>query len=395
MKVLQVKNKRSQSLQTSVTVSQLIRHFAADLPKTSNYARHAKAYVLYCLENQFIIDGLSFARYTAELPPNRISPIRKFLLFYQLIGQPTIVPDAQTPKIPPAANDLVLRFISDAKNLRGDHSKSTYTKALNAFFTYLDHQQQLGQASTFSGRTVNDFVQYLKDTNYSAFTVNLYLSAVKQLASWCARRREELKLNQEQINALRDISDVRGLSIERTFYKDSLEAHEREQLLTAIESPKDKAILALLVLEGLRTVEVTRLKVCDLDFDRHQIMVLGKGKNTKKAIKFFAACRQLLQNYLIDEKRWPITTERRNDPLFGELKTHQIRYIVDKYLRQHGLKREGLSAHSLRHTVGQLLLEQGVSLEHVQQHLRHETMETTQFYTRKKTRTTYFQQMPD
>lgn len=382
------------------TVSQLIRYFAADLPKSSNYPRHAKAFVENCLKKRFSIDGISFARFTAGLPPNRISPIRKFLLFYQTIGCPLVVADPKTTKIPPAANQLVLQFIREAKSLRGDRSKETYTKALNAFFLYVEQQIALGQPvgprpASLSGLTVSDFVQHLKDNGYSAFTINLYLSAVKQLAAWCIRRREDLKLNEEQLNALRDIDDVRGLAIERTFYKDSLETDERKQVLGDVESTRDRAVLVLLGLEGLRTVEVTRLKLGDLDFDRHQLQVLGKGKSTKKAIKFFAACRQVLQTYLEETNRWPIPSGRRGESLFDDLKTHQIRYIVDKQLKKHGLKRVGMSAHSLRHTVGQLLLEEGVSLEHVQQHLRHETLETTQFYTKKKTRKTYFQQMPD
>jgi integrase/recombinase XerC len=377
------------------TVSQLIRYFAADLPKSSNYPRHARAYVDDCIKKRFDIDGISFARYTADLPSNRVSPIRKFLLFYQQIGQPLVVPDPKVAKISPAANDLVLRFIREAKNLRGDKSKETYTKALNAFFAYVIDQQQLGQQASLSGITVTDFVQQLKADDYSPFTINLYLSAVKQLAAWCIRRRVELALNEFQLNDLRDIDDVRGLAIERTFYKDSLEAGERTQLLASVESSKDLAILALLGIEGLRTVEVTRLKVGDLDFSRKQILVLGKGKSTRKAVKFFAACREIMERYLADTGRWPLAADLRNEFLFNDLKTYHIRYVVDKHLRQHGLKREGMSAHSLRHTVGQLLLEEGVSLEHVQQHLRHETMETTQFYTKKRTQKTYLQQMPD
>ncbi|GAA4418560.1 hypothetical protein GCM10023187_52090 [Nibrella viscosa] len=382
-------------IQTRYTVSQLIRYFAADLPTSSNYPRHAKAYVRYCLKEKLGIDTFSFNRYTAELPPNRVSPLRKFMLFYQAIGQPQVVADSKQTKIPPAANDLVLRFIREAKNLRGEHSKETYTKALNAFFAYVAEQQQVGVAASLSGITVADFVQHLKDTDYSAFTVNLYLSAIKQLASWCIRKREELKLEPEQLNALRDIADVRGLAIERTFYKDSLERPERQQLLDGTESARDKAMLALLGLEGLRTVEVTRLRLGDLDFTRGQLLVLGKGKHIRKAIKFFAACRDLLQAYLEEIGRWPLKPEHQSEYLFPDLKTYQIRYVVDKQLRKQGLKRSGMSAHSLRHSAGQLLLEEGVSLEHVQQHLRHETLETTQFYTKKKTRSTYFQQLPD
>jgi integrase/recombinase XerC len=380
------------------TVGQLITYFAADLPASSNYPRHARAYLEYCLREGFGVDAFSAARYTDGFPPNRITPVRRLLKFCLALGSPRIVADLKKQTIPPAANDLVLRFIRQAKTLRGDHSKVTYQKALNAFFLYLDKQTQTTQTdaapATLSGLSVSDFVQHLKDNQYSAFTVNLYLSAIKQLAGWCIRSRDELHLNEVQLNALRDIADVRGLAIERTFYKDSLDTDEREQVLDTIDSARDKAIISLLALEGLRTVEVTRLRLGDLDVARQQLLVLGKGKNTKKAIKLFARCSQTLQAYLTEQDRWPIPAGC-HEFLFPDLKTHQIRYIVDKQLNKHGLKRAGMSAHSLRHTVGQLLLEQGVTLEHVQQHLRHETMETTQFYTKKQTRKTYFQQMPD
>jgi integrase/recombinase XerC len=380
---------------TRYTVSQLIRYFASGLPKTSNYPRHARAFVEDCLAHSFAVDTFSVARYTAGLPANRVSPIRKFWQFYQQLGQPLVVADPKQSSLPPAANDLVLRFIRETKTLRGEHSKETYTRALNAFFGYVDEQHQVGNPASLSSLTVADFVAHLKAADYSPFTVNLYLSAVKQMAGWCIRRREELQLTDAQLNDLRDIEAVHGLAVERTFYKESLEVQEREQLLAEAESAKDVAILALLGIEGLRTVEVTRLRLGDLDFERQQLHVLGKGKNTRKAIKFFAACRQPLERYLTETGRWPLPPERRNESVFGELKTHQIRYIVDKHLRQQGLKRKGMSAHSLRHTVGQLLLEAGVTLEHVQQHLRHETMETTQFYTKKQTQRTYLRQMPD
>nr|WP_293835471.1 tyrosine-type recombinase/integrase [uncultured Arsenicibacter sp.] len=377
------------------TVSRIIQYFAAGLPKSSNYPRHAKAYVLYCLDNGFLIDGFSFGRYTAELPPNRISPIRKFLLFYQQLGSPAITADRKETKVPPAANDLILRFMTDAKRLRGDQSKVTYTKALNSFFQFMDAEREVGKQAGLNGITVNQFVDWLKSADYSAFTVNLYLSAVKQLALWCIGKRAALNLNDEQVHGLRDINDVRGLAIERTFYKDSLEAVERKDLLDSVESARDRAMLGLLSLEGLRTVELTRLRLGDLDFTGNRIHVLGKGKNTRKPIKFFAACQAMVIRYLQETGHWPLDNKLATSPLFPDLKTHQIRYVVDKHLKNLGLKRQGMSAHSLRHTAGQLLLESGVSLEHVQQHLRHETMETTQFYTRKRTQKTYFDQMPE
>lgn len=377
------------------TVSQLIRYFAASLPPTSNYPRHARAYVDDCLARGYGVDQWSFEHYTAGRKPNCITPVRQFLRFYQAQGAPPIVADPPRPKLPPAMNELILLFLREATHLRGDRSKETYAKALNAFFGYLDGRQGEGEPAGFGGQTVGEWVEHLREGEYSAFTINLYLSAVKQLARWAIRSRERLKLDADQLNALRDVADVRGLVIPRTFYKDSLEAPERDRLLASIEDPRERAIVALLVLEGLRTVEVTRLKKGDVHFSRRLLSVRGKGKDTREDVKLFEACAGYLRDYLASVDGWPLLPPARGEKLFADLKTYQIRYVVDKYLRRLGLKRPGLSAHSLRHTTGQLLLEAGVELIHVQQHLRHQTLETTQFYTKKRTRRAYFEQLPD
>lgn len=381
--------------QGSYTVSRLIAYFASSLPVSSNYPRHAKAYVEYCLREGYGIDGFSLGLYSTGFRPNRVSPLRKFLFFYQQLGYPLIVADPPTKPISPAANELVLRFIREHKGLKGDRSKQTYTQALNAFFHFIDVQLQAGQSASLNGITVNDYVDQLRENKKSPFTINIYLSPVKQLAAWCVLKRKDLSLTQDQVDALQDIQTVKGVTVERKFYKESLEAQERADLLSSVDSPRDRAILALLSLEGLRTIELTRLQLSDLDFDRRQLHVLGKGKSTKKPIKLFESCLEHLRTYLMSIHKWPLPENDQKTFLFENLVTAQIRYITDKYLRKNGFKKKGMSAHSLRHTTAQLLLDEGVELVYVQQHLRHESIETTQFYTLKQTLKTYFQKLPD
>ena len=377
------------------TISQLIHYFAAELPKSSNYPRHAKAYIENCLQQGYGVDGFSLNLYSAGLPPNRISPLRKLLFFYQQLGYPQIVPDPPKKTISPAANDLVLRFVREHKGLKGERSKQTYTQALNAFFHFIDVQMQAGQSASLNGITVNDYVDQLRGNKKSPFTINVYLSPVKQLAAWCVLKRKDLSLTQDQVDALQDIQAVKGVTVERKFYKESLEAQERADLLSSVDSPRDRAILALLSLEGLRTIELTRLQLSDLDVDRRLLHVLGKGKSTKKPIKLFEACLTHLRDYLVSINQWPLPETDQKTFLFDKLSTAHIRYITDKHLRSNGLKKKGMSAHSLRHTTAQLLLDEGVELVYVQQHLRHESIETTQFYTLKQTLKTYFQKLPE
>ncbi len=157
--------------------------------------------------------------------------------------------------------------------------------------------------------------------------------------------------------------------------------------------------MALLVLEGLRFVEVTRLTVGDVEFDKGQLQIRGKGKNTKKAIKLFAPCAKALRQYIQSDGVVSPTSPRSypdsRTALFPELKTAQIRYRVDKYLRALDLKRPKMSAHSLHHTAGQIMIDKGVEPMWVQYHLRHELFETTQFYIKKQTERDYFVKMPN
>ncbi|GAB4042872.1 tyrosine-type recombinase/integrase [Spirosoma jeollabukense] len=383
------------SAPASYTVSRLIAYFASTLPASSNYPRHARAYLDYCLQQGYGVDGFSLGLYATGFRPNRISPLRKFLFFYQQLGYPQILLDPPKKDISPAANELVLRFIREHKGLKGERSKQTYTQALNAFFHYIDVQLQQGRPASLTGLTVNDYITQLNQQGKSPFTINIYLSPVKQLAAWCVLKRKELALTPDQVESLQDVQAVKGFTVERRFYKESLEANERTDLLASAASPRDRAILALLSLEGLRTVEITRLLLADVDVDRRLIHVLGKGKSTKKPIKLFEACLGPLVGYLQSIQQWPLPEQDQKTPLFANLTTAQVRYITNKHLLKNGLKKKGMSAHSLRHTAAQLLLDGGVELVYVQQHLRHESIETTQFYTLKQTLKTYFQKLPN
>ena len=377
-----------------VTVSQLINQFTAWLPKPGNYPRLARQFVLYCLENKLPIDGGSLRIYAGGKAGNQISPVKKFLLFYQVQGYPTVMADPPASKrIPVAANELILGYLSEANHLRGDKTKENYTQALNAFFLYIADEQQADRSASFSAQTIGQYVNDLRQRGLSAFTVNFYLSTIKQLTEWVIKHRVRLNLTSEQADNLRDVQTIRGLTIERGFYKDSLNETERDQLLDSIDDLTDRAIVALLVLEGLRTVEVTRLTVGDVEFDRNQLQVLGKGKSTKKAIKLFDSCAETLRAYLQSDAM-AASRPVQSTPLFPNLKTAQIRYRVDKYLTGLDLKRPKMSAHSLRHSAGQIMIDKGIEPTWVQRHLRHELFETTQFYIKKQTERDYFVKMP-
>ena len=388
------KTSRRRDLSTThqLPISQAIRYFTQALPNPGNYPRIARQYLEFCLERDYGVDEISLAHWAAGKSGNRISPVKKFLKFARLYGLQRVVPDPPEPALAPAVNELVLGFLHEATHLRGDHSKETYQRALHEFFRYLDECQSQGHVASLSALTVGQWVDALRRRQRSPFTINLYLSAVKQLAAWVVRRREHLsiQLTPPQLEAVRDIAGVRGLPLERGFYKDGLSEEDRDRLLAHVQDPRDKAMITLMVLCGLRNVELTRLRGEDVRLEQGQVWVLGKGKATRKPVKLFAAAAEALRVYLSQSE-----IPDRKAPLFPDLTTAQVRRRVNHYLQELGLKSDRVSTHSLRHTAGQVLIAKGVAPVHVQRQLRHEQFETTQFYIRQQTEKEYFNQMPD
>jgi integrase/recombinase XerD len=370
-----------------LTLSEALKYFASSLKKPGNYLRIVRAYLKYCLEKGYSIDEVSSSLYTAGKKGNISSPVRRFVRFAGEHSIHQVVKDPLGQKIPPAANALVLLYLSDTKTLRGEESRRSYQVGLNAFFGFIDSRDL-----SLGGYAAEQFVRHLKEEGKSVFTINRYLSTVKQFSKWLLvnRHRSELQLPPGKVDALRDVDNVKGLARPKGFFKDSLSAPERESLLASIPHARGRAMAVLMSYCGLRTVELVRLRVEDVDLSKGLVHVQGKGKHSRQVIKLFAECKQPLAIYIAT-----LGSPAPQGKLFPGLSTSQVRYWMARYFQLAGLKRKGISAHSLRHTTGQLLLQQGVKPIFVQRQLRHQQFETTQFYLLKEIEQEYLEQMPD
>ncbi|MBN1485865.1 MAG: tyrosine recombinase XerC [Chloroflexia bacterium] len=168
-----------------------------------------------------------------------------------------------------------------------------------------------------------------------------------------------------------------------------LTVQETVRLLQAPGSDKpqglrDRAILEMLYASGLRVGELVRLNLGDLDWDRRELRVLGKGGRSRIAIVGGPAL-QALRLYLQEARPQLAKANRPTPALFlnrlgGRLSDRSIRTLVTRYARQAGLEGD-VSPHTLRHTFATHLLEGGADLRIVQELLGHARLTTTQRYT--------------
>ena len=171
-----------------------------------------------------------------------------------------------------------------------------------------------------------------------------------------------------------------------------LNTEQVERLLKGPDTSKvtglrDRAIMETLFSTGLRVSELANLNRDQINLERREFGVIGKG--AKPRVVFLSDnAAEWIERYL----------ESRDDyykPLFIRYSGHQdsikygekmrltprsIQLIVAKYARLCGMPFE-TTPHTLRHSFATDLLISGADLRSVQEMLGHESIRTTQVYT--------------
>lgn len=175
----------------------------------------------------------------------------------------------------------------------------------------------------------------------------------------------------------------------------SLKFLEREQLQRLVhavdiskeEGLRDRAMLELLFSTGLRVSELVKLNHKQINLERREFGVIGKGGNAR--IVFISdSAADAIERYM---------AERSDDfaPLFirysgringdnnGEkmrLTPRSVERCVKKYVRLARLPVDA-TVHTLRHSFATDLLTNGADIRAVQEMLGHKNIATTQIYT--------------
>ena len=144
---------------------------------------------------------------------------------------------------------------------------------------------------------------------------------------------------------------------------------------------RDYAILLLLARLGLRGGEVLSMTLDDLDWERGEIVVRGKGQRLERLPlpKDVGAALVRYLRYVRPTCSTRTLFIRTKAPRRG-LRLNGICYVVRRALKRAGLNPDFKGAHLLRHSLATKMLNRGASLEEIGQLLRHRQPTTTQIY---------------
>lgn len=196
-------------------------------------------------------------------------------------------------------------------------------------------------------------------------------------------------------------NDVESLAPEKIELKkvgervvDFLTRDEMERMFEVVDLSKktggrDRAILETLYSTGLRVSELCSLNRSQVDLERREFTVRGKGR--KPRIVFLSErCVKWLKVYLADRTdNWEplfISMGRaRDDEELGlgekrRLTPYSVQTLVRKCSRLAGIGKK-VTPHVIRHSFATELLHNGADIRAVQDLLGHSSITTTQVYT--------------
>lgn len=263
-----------------------------------------------------------------------------------------------------------------------------YRHYLYRFLQWLEQNSLNPSPENISLDLIHSYRLYLAELKNSnnvtlkKATQNYHIIALRSFLRYLITQRDIPTLNPDKIDLPKQ--EARVVSFLNT-----------EQLNRLLNSPqisdelglRDRTILELLFSTGLRVSELVKLDRDNINLDRQEFGVKGKG-NKVRVVFISDTAADWVKRYLAVRKDnfRPLFiryTRERSEEKGGEkmrLSARSVQFIVHKYSKKAGLPFDA-HPHTLRHSFATDLLIQGADLRSVQEMLGHESIRTTQVYT--------------
>lgn len=253
----------------------------------------------------------------------------------------------------------------------------SYASDLSLFGRFLS-SGKTGRTRTTGWRigsdTAGEFAFYLDRLDYRPKSASRILSAVRSFYDFLLERSEV----DDNPFAL-----LKGPRVPRKVPSVLSEAETMELLESpdknTWEGKRDRAILELFYLTGVRLSELAGLLMSDMSPDRDRLSVRGKG-GKERIVPLLGWARVRVDEYLSTDARDPSGPLFLDRPEGGSLSVYQIGRIVRKAARSAGLEGR-VTPHTLRHSCATHLLNGGMDLRNIQGLLGHASLGATQKYT--------------
>lgn len=256
---------------------------------------------------------------------------------------------------------------------------STYRKSIRVFLEWT-------RANGLANPTREDLKEYrrrLFDKQLKPTTIAAYINAVKQFYAFLEYRGITPDITRH----------LKGAKVSRKIHrKQPLTLDMAKSVLASIDQTtpagkRDYAIALLLLSSGMRTIEITRANVGDIEYKCGEpcLQVWGKGRDEKERysklpLPLLKAIRSYLDTRANPSEDAPLFASESDRNNGGRLTTRSVSRILKTAYRSIGVDSPLFTAHSTRHFVATELIKAGKPVEEVATQLGHVSTATTSIY---------------
>ena len=269
-----------------------------------------------------------------------------------------------------------IKYLRYEKNC-SSHTEISYFKDITQFQEFVENESGKFDPLTIDTDIIRLWIVHLMERGLKSSTVNRRLSAVKSFFRYLQKKEyievnpavylEGPKMNQKLPDFVKHTDMLKVLSSES--FTDDFEGH------------RNRFIIQLLYLTGIRTEELLMLKDSDVDGSSKVLRIHGKG-NKDRVIPISGKTVLLFQEYIRIrnaevENITPYLFVRKNGK---QLYQRMLYSIVNTHLSEvKTLSKK--SPHVLRHSFATAMLNNGAEINSVKSLLGHESLSSTQVYT--------------
>ena len=265
-----------------------------------------------------------------------------------------------------------ISYLSSERRL-SQNTIISYSNDLDQFHYFLnEHFNITSQISDVSFHIVRGWVANLFENGVQPRSINRKISTLKTFFKYL--EREELI----DANPMHKVVGPKASKNLPLFVKEN----EIKLLLEEVTfdegfiGKRDKLIIEIFYLTGMRLSELINIKLTDLDFHNKSIKVIGK-RNKERIIPLSDSILTSIQSFIneFDLKEFLITNSKGNK-VYSKL----VYRVVRKYLSKiTSINKK--SPHILRHTFATHMLNNGADINAIKDLLGHSNLNATQVYT--------------
>jgi integrase/recombinase XerC len=281
-----------------------------------------------------------------------------------------------------------IKYLSSEKRF-SEHTIKSYTTDLKQFTSFLLSEFQIiDEINEISFQIIRTWIASLLEKGINPRSVNRKISTLKTYFKFLIREGVLIENPMTKVVAPKSKKRL-PIFIEEDQIASLLNEVQFEE---GFIGQRNKLIIELFYVTGIRLSELINIKISDVDFNNQSIKVLGK-RNKERIIPLSSNVVNDLNIFIENNhKNKYLFTNLEGDKLYNKL----VYRLVNKYIAKISSVNKK-SPHILRHTFATHMLNNGADINAIKELLGHANLSATQVYTHntiEKLKTVYKQAHP-